>query len=72
MRIRTKLASLEKRMHMGDLKRSCPLCVRRPGEVFVQEYPGQEVPPSKAPPCPLCGKLPMQIVFACAPEPPRE
>ena len=63
MKIRTKLSALEKRMQVGDLKRHCPLCIRRPGEIVFLEYPGQEVPPGKGPPCALCDKRPVQVVI---------
>jgi hypothetical protein len=61
MRIRTKLATVEKRMRVRDLGRDCPLCRTRPVEVIYCEE--QEVLPSQAPPCPLCGKGPKQIVI---------
>ena len=74
MRVRSKLASLEKRMHVHDLGRNCPACRTRGAEVVYLIDEGQKVPPSQAPPCPLCGKGPMRIVIdmteggACLPE----
>ena len=62
MRIRSKLAMVEKRMHVTNLGRHCPLCCTRPAEIVYVEA-GQAVPPSQALPCPLCGKGPQRYVI---------
>ena len=63
MSVKTKLAGLEKRMQVDDLQQHCPVCRARPAEVVYLLDEGQEVPPSQAPPCPLCGKGPRRIVI---------
>ena len=74
MRLKAKLVGLEKRMHVTDLGRNCPLCRTRAAEIITLVDEGQEEPPCTAPPCPLCGKGPMRIVIdmtegsACLPE----
>jgi hypothetical protein len=63
MSVKSKLANLEKRMQVGDLMQHCPLCRTRPAEVWMTHDQDQPLPPSKQPPCPLCGKGPLQIVM---------
>ena len=62
MSVKSKLAGLEKRMHLGDLNKHCPLCVTRPAEVWMSHQEDPVLPPSTAAPCPLCGKGPMRII----------
>ena len=65
MSVKAKLAGLEKRMQVRDLKRHCPLCRTRPAEMWTV-YPGEPYPISKQPPCPLCGKGAQQIIIFSA------
>jgi len=62
MSIKAKLVGLEKRMHVTDLGRNCPLCRTRPAEVWLTHDKNQPLPPSQEPPCPLCGKGPERII----------